>query len=105
MILRPPKSTLFPYTTLFRSAPLAEAKRLGLDPIVLDHHQAPEQLPEALAIVNPNRQDDLSGLGHLCAAGVVFLFLVALNRTLRSRGFFQGRPEPDLMGKIGRAHV
>src|SRR3712207_8609140 len=73
MILRPPKSTLFPYTTLFRSAPLAEAKRLGLDTIVLDHHQAPEILPEALAIVNPNRQDDLSGLGHLCAAGVVFL--------------------------------
>jgi single-stranded-DNA-specific exonuclease len=80
--------------------PLAEAKRLGLDPVVLDHHQAPEQLPEALAIVNPNRQDDLSGLGHLCAAGVVFLFLVALNRTLRSRGFFQGRSEPDLMGSL-----
>ncbi|MFL5135316.1 MAG: single-stranded-DNA-specific exonuclease RecJ [Microvirga sp.] len=80
--------------------PLAEAKRLGLDPIVLDHHQAPEQLPEALAIVNPNRQDDLSGLGHLCAAGVVFLSLVALNRTLRSRGFFQGRAEPDLMGSL-----
>lgn len=80
--------------------PLAEARRLGLDPIVLDHHQAPEQLPEALAIVNPNRQDDLSGLGHLCAAGVVFLTLVALNRTLRSRGFFNGRPEPDLMGSL-----
>jgi single-stranded-DNA-specific exonuclease len=80
--------------------PLAEAKRLGLEPIVLDHHQAPEQLPEALAIVNPNRQDDLSGLGHLCAAGVVFLSLVALNRTLRSRGFFQGRSEPDLMGSL-----
>lgn len=80
--------------------PLAEARRLDLDPLVLDHHQAPEQLPEALAIVNPNRQDDLSGLGHLCAAGVVFLTLVALNRTLRSRGFFEGRPEPDLMGSL-----
>ena len=80
--------------------PLAEARRLGLDPIVLDHHQAPERLPEALAIVNPNRQDDLSGLGHLCAAGVVFLFLVALNRALRSRGYFQGRPEPDLMASL-----
>ncbi|MEE1657729.1 single-stranded-DNA-specific exonuclease RecJ [Microvirga sp. CF3062] len=80
--------------------PLAEARRLGLDPLVIDHHQAPEQLPDALAIVNPNRQDDLSGLGHLCAAGVVFLFLVALNRTLRSRGFFDGRPEPDLMGSL-----
>lgn len=80
--------------------PLAEARRLGLDPLVLDHHQAPEQLPDALAIVNPNRQDDLSGLGHLCAAGVVFLTLVALNRTLRARRFFDGRPEPDLMGSL-----
>ncbi|MBF9234645.1 single-stranded-DNA-specific exonuclease RecJ [Microvirga alba] len=81
-------------------APLAEAKHLGLDPVVLDHHQAPEQLPEAVAIVNPNRQDDLSGLGHLCAAGVVFLTLVALNRALRARGFFNSRPEPDLMGSL-----
>ncbi|HZH52075.1 MAG TPA: single-stranded-DNA-specific exonuclease RecJ [Microvirga sp.] len=81
-------------------APLAESKRLGLDSVVLDHHQAPSELPEALAIVNPNRQDDLSGLGHLCAAGVVFLFLVALNRTLRSRGFFNGGAEPDLMGSL-----
>ena len=69
--------------------PLAEAARLGLDVVVLDHHQAPEQLPpDALALVNPNRQDDLSGLGHLCAAGVVFLTLVALNRELRRRGFW-----------------
>ena len=59
------------------------SERLGLDTLVLDHHQAPEQLPEAVAIVNPNRLDDLSGLGHLCAAGVVFLTLVALNRALR----------------------
>ncbi|MGO4570904.1 single-stranded-DNA-specific exonuclease RecJ [Microvirga sp. 2TAF3] len=80
--------------------PLAEAKRLGLDAIVLDHHQAPERLPEALAVVNPNRQDDLSGLGHLCAAGVVFLSLVALNRALRSRGFFHHRAEPDLMASL-----
>ena len=75
--------------------PLAEARRLGLDPVVLDHHQAPEQLPEALAIVNPNRQDDLSGLGHLCAAGVVFLSLVALNRDLAlARLLRRGGPSP-----------
>jgi single-stranded-DNA-specific exonuclease len=81
--------------------PLAEAKRLGLDPIVLDHHQAPERLPDdALALVNPNRQDDLSGLGHLCAAGIVFLALVALNRALRLRGFFAGRGEPDLLASL-----
>jgi single-stranded-DNA-specific exonuclease len=80
--------------------PLAEAKRIGLDALVLDHHQAPSELPEVVALVNPNRQDDLSGLGHLCAAGVVFLFLVALNRTLRARGFFNGRSEPELMASL-----
>jgi single-stranded-DNA-specific exonuclease len=80
--------------------PLAEAGRLGLDPVVLDHHQAPERLPEAFALVNPNRQDDLSGLGHLCAAGVVFLTLVALNRTLRARGFFKAAREPDLLASL-----
>ena len=80
--------------------PLAEAARLGLDTVVLDHHQAPERLPAAAAIVNPNRQDDLSGLGHLCAAGVVFLTLVALNRALRERGFWNARPAPDLLAGL-----
>ncbi len=78
--------------------PLARAKALGLDVVVLDHHQAPERLPEAVAIVDPNRQDDLSGLGHLCAAGVVFLTLVDLARRLRSAGWWSAaRPEPKLM--------
>jgi single-stranded-DNA-specific exonuclease len=81
--------------------PIAEATRLGLDTVVLDHHQAPERLPEAVAIVNPNRLDDLSGLGHLCAAGVVFVTLVALNRELRRRGFWARRGgEPDLMASL-----
>ncbi len=82
-------------------APLAEAKRLGLDVIVIDHHLAPEQLPPADAIVNPNRQDDLSGLTMLSAAGVTFVVLVALNRELRRRGVFTGaRPEPDLFAAL-----
>ena len=66
--------------------PLAEARRIGMDVVVLDHHQAPENLPEINALVNPNRQDDLSGLGHLCAAGVTFMTLVATQRLLRQRG-------------------
>jgi len=78
-------------------APLTEARRLGLDVIVLDHHQAPESLPPAL-VVNPNRQDDLSGLGQLCAAGVVFLTLVATSRALRAANFWSAaRPAPDLL--------
>ena len=81
-------------------APLEEAKRLGLRVLVLDHHQVGDVLPDVDAIVNPNRQDDLSGQGALCAAGVVFLALVALNRALRERGFFACRPEPDLIASI-----
>ncbi len=80
--------------------PLAEARRLGLDVIVIDHHQADERLPDAL-IVNPNRLDDLSKLGHLCAAGLVFLTVVAVNRALRARGFWiDARPEPDLLSML-----
>jgi single-stranded-DNA-specific exonuclease len=77
---------------------LAEAQRLGLVTIVIDHHQANEALPPALAIVNPNRQDCLSGLGHLAAVGLVFVALVALNRELRVRGYWNAeRPEPNLL--------
>ena len=68
--------------------PLAEARKLGLDVIVIDHHQADEQLPPALAVVNPNRLDDLSKLGHLAAVGLVFMTVVAVNRELRARGFW-----------------
>ena len=86
-------------TTSFE--PLYEAKRLGLETLVLDHHQAAEDLPEAIAIVNPNRLDDLSGLGHLCAAGVVFMVLVGLARALRASGFFNAnRPAPDLLESL-----
>lgn len=81
--------------------PLAEAKRLGLDTVVIDHHQADEKLPEAVAIVDPNRADDLSGLGHLAAVGLVFMTLVAVTRELRRRNFWSdARPEPDLLSSL-----
>jgi single-stranded-DNA-specific exonuclease len=86
-------------TTSFE--PLAAARRLGVDVVVVDHHQADERLPEVTALVNPNRQDDISGLGHLCAAGVVFMLLVATARELRRRGQGSGggggAPAIDLM--------
>lgn len=79
---------------------LTEARKLGLDVVVIDHHQADEQLPPAI-IVNPNRADDLSGLGHLAAVGLVFVTLVALSRELRKRGFWSDtRPEPDLLSSL-----
>jgi single-stranded-DNA-specific exonuclease len=81
--------------------PLAEARKLGLDTIVIDHHQADERLPEAVAIVDPNRADDLSGLGHLAAVGLVFITLVAATRELRRCNFWNdNRPEPDLLSLL-----
>ena len=64
--------------------PIAAAA--GADVVVLDHHLAGETLPPALAVVNPNRQDEDRSLGHLCAAAVVFLMLVEANRQLREEG-------------------
>ncbi|MBA47682.1 MAG: single-stranded-DNA-specific exonuclease RecJ [Paracoccus sp.] len=68
----------------------------GRDVIVLDHHLGGETLPPALAVVNPNRADEDGSLGHLCAAGVVFLTLVQAGRVLRR----MGRPEPDLLSML-----
>jgi single-stranded-DNA-specific exonuclease len=77
---------------------LAEAHKVGFDVIVIDHHQAPDDLPYAYALVNPHRSDDLSGLGQLAAVGLVFMAVTALNRELRRRGFWGGSlPEPDLL--------
>jgi len=81
--------------------PLAEARRLGMSVVIIDHHQCGDDLPEAEALVNPNRLDDLSGLGHLAAVGLVLITLVAVNRELRVRSFWTGElPEPDLLGML-----
>jgi single-stranded-DNA-specific exonuclease len=80
--------------------PFEVASELGLEVIVFDHHQAPETLPKTAALVDPNREDDLSGLGYLCAAGVVFMALVALNRALREAGFWNGSKAPDLIAAL-----
>ncbi len=74
--------------------PIAAAK--GADVVILDHHLALETLPQALAVVNPNRQDEDGALAHLCAAGVVFLVLVEANRRLKA----SGRQGPDLMALL-----
>ena len=68
----------------------------GADVVVLDHHLGGETLPPALAVVNPNRQDERGDLAHLCAAGVVFLMLVEAGRQLRAAG----RAGPDLMALL-----
>jgi single-stranded-DNA-specific exonuclease len=78
--------------------PLAEAAKLGLQVIVIDHHLAEPSLPQAFAVVNPNRLDEAPGHGQLAAVGVAFLLLVALNRALRARDFYGQEQEPDLLG-------
>ncbi|GHE93633.1 single-stranded-DNA-specific exonuclease RecJ [Aliiroseovarius zhejiangensis] len=76
--------------------PIAAARAAGADVLVLDHHLGAEPLPDANAVVNPNRQDEADAPGYLCAAGVVFLLLVELGRRLRDAG----RPGPDLISML-----
>jgi single-stranded-DNA-specific exonuclease len=74
--------------------PIAAA--VGADVLVLDHHLGGETLPDAFAVVNPNRQDEDGALGHLCAAGVVFLTLVEAGRQMREAG----ETGPDLISLL-----
>jgi len=79
--------------------PINYAKINNIDVIILDHHQSETKLPNAHSIVNPNRFDDKSELNYLCAAGVCFLFLIALNKRLRDLNWFKSHNinEPDLI--------
>ena len=77
--------------------PLAEARRVGLDTIVIDHHMAEITLPDAIAVVDPNRIDDASPHKQMAAVGVAFLLAVGVNRALREANWYgASRPEPDL---------
>lgn len=77
-------------------SPYRSRERQGAEVVVLDHHLGGETLPPALAVVNPNRQDEVDAPGYLCAAGVVFLMLVEAGRQMREAG----RRGPDLMGML-----
>ena len=79
--------------------PINFAQKLNVDVIVLDHHQSDVKLPEACAIVNPNRYDDTSELNYLCAAGVCFVFLIGLNKKLRDENWFKNNNinEPNIL--------
>ncbi|MSP06033.1 MAG: single-stranded-DNA-specific exonuclease RecJ, partial [Candidatus Fonsibacter sp.] len=83
-------------TTSFEA--LEYASQNNIETIVIDHHQAEINLPKCKALVNPNQLDDKSNLGYLCAAGVSFLFIIALNRSLRVSNFYKNKNinEPDL---------
>lgn len=80
------------------AASIDAANEAGAEVVVLDHHQVGGPLPKARAVVNPNRDDDLSGQGHLCAAGVTFLTLVQTAKLLRQK--LPDAPRPDLLGML-----
>ena len=79
--------------------PIDFAVNKNIDVIVLDHHQSEVNLPKAYSIINPNRIDDKSELNYLCASGVTFMFLVALNKSLRINNWFKENniSEPNLL--------
>ncbi len=82
---------------------LAQAKAAGIEVIVVDHHKCGVELPTAFALVNPNRLDESdegATHGHLAAVGVAFLLGAAIIRTLRGRGYFTDRAEPNLMALL-----
>ena len=82
--------------------PIDFAKKQKVDVLILDHHQSEINLPKAHSIINPNRLDDKSNLNYLCAAGVSFMFLIALNKALREKNWFLSNQinEPNLINYL-----
>jgi len=74
----------------------AAAKRSGIDMIITDHHTITENIPPALAVINPKRPDCPAGLQDLAGVGVAFFLLICLRTHLRGKGFWQTRSEPNL---------
>jgi single-stranded-DNA-specific exonuclease len=75
---------------------VAYARSLGIDTVVLDHHEIPDEIPHAVAVVNPNRKDCPFPFKQLAGVGIVFNFLIALRGRLRNAGFWNERPYPNL---------
>tara|TARA_B100000579_G_scaffold430496_1_gene444001 strand:+ start:3454 stop:5202 length:1749 start_codon:yes stop_codon:yes gene_type:complete len=82
--------------------PVSIAQKKNIDVIILDHHQSDIKIPKACAVINPNRHDDNSKLNYLCAAGVCFMFLVALNKKLRESNWFKENEisEPNILNLL-----
>jgi single-stranded-DNA-specific exonuclease len=82
-------------TTAYK--PISYGREKNIDVIVLDHHAGEITMPEAYGIINPNRFDETSPMTYLAGVGVTFITLVSLNRHLRKCGWYEDRPEPDLI--------
>jgi single-stranded-DNA-specific exonuclease len=77
-------------------AAVANARRTGIDVIVVDHHNIASNVPSAVAVINPKRRDCQAGFENLSGAGVAFFLIIALRKQLRDRGFWENHPEPNL---------
>jgi single-stranded-DNA-specific exonuclease len=75
---------------------VAYARSLGIDTVILDHHEIPDEIPHAVAVVNPNRRDCPFPFKQLAGVGIVFNFLIALRGGLRNAGFWGDKPYPNL---------
>ena len=72
------------------------ARQFNIDVIVTDHHELPDELPDALAVINPKRNDSAAGLGNLAGVGVAFYLIIRLRMQLRETGYWRGKKEPNL---------
>ena len=75
---------------------VAAANQSGIDMIITDHHNIDDDIPPALAVINPKRRDCPAGLHNLAGVGVAFFLLISLRTYLREKGFWRNRPEPNL---------
>ena len=80
--------------------PLEDAHAAGLDIIVIDHHLGITEKPKSIAVINPNLLNEKFPHKNLCAAGVTFLFVVAINKKLREENFYVGKKEPNLLNLL-----
>jgi len=72
------------------------AQRHGIDVIVTDHHEMPDELPKAIAVINPKRKDNAAGLDNLAGVGVAFYLIINVRLELRKMGFWHAKKEPNL---------
>lgn len=75
---------------------IREARQYNIDVIVTDHHELPDELPDALAVINPKRNESAAGLGNLAGVGVAFYLIIRLRMQLRETGYWRGKKEPNL---------
>ena len=80
--------------------PLEDAAAVGLEIIVIDHHLGVLEKPDAIAVINPNLLNEIFPHKNLCAAGVSFLFAVAINKKLREENYYSQRKEPNLLNLL-----